>query len=138
MPRLGSLAGNFRRLLIANLADVDHIRILAQDATQLAGESLPCFRVDFNLRHILDAILDRVLHRDHVLLIPIDLAQAGIQGRALAGPGGATHDQHAMGLLGDPVDLIAKPVAHAQLRQIDQLLRLVQDTHDQLFTDDAA
>ena len=43
-------------------------------------------------------VLDRVLDGDDVLLVAVDLVQAGVQRGALAGAGRAADDEHAVRL----------------------------------------
>ena len=124
---LGRLAGDLGRLLVADLADVDHVGVLPQDAAQLRGERLAGLGVDLDLRDVVDVVLDRVLHGDDVLLVAVDLAQAGVQRRALAGPGRAAHDEHAVRLGTTWSICVAQLVAHAELRQVADLLRAVED-----------
>src|SRR5206468_10811700 len=65
---LGGLTGNFRGFLIANLTNVNHIRVLPQDATQLTGKRLARLRIDLDLGYVLDSVFHRVLNGNHVLL----------------------------------------------------------------------
>src|SRR5579871_3357259 len=135
---LGRLAGDLGRLLIADLADHDHVGVLPQDAAQLRGEGLARLDVDLDLRHVGHLALDRVLDGDDVLLKAVDLVEAGIQRGALAGAGGAADDEHAVRLGDDLVDLLVHALAHADLGQAHDLLAAVEDTHDQLLARDAA
>src|SRR5262249_38177915 len=113
-------------------------RILPEDAAQLRGESLSRFGIHLDLRDVVDLILDRILKRDDVALKPVDLAQAGVERRALAGPRRAANDEHAVRLLDDLVTVIAHLVALAKLGEAGNLLGLVQKTHGHLLAHDAA
>ncbi len=138
MPGLGRLASDLRRLVVADFADHDDVRVLPQDAAQLRGERLARFGVHLDLGDVGQLIFHWVLDGDDVLLQAIDLIEAGVQSGALAGAGGAADDEHAVRLGDEPADLVAHLVTHAELSQVDDLLRLVEDAHDELFAGDAA
>ena len=76
VPRLGSLACDFSRFLIADLAHHYYVGVLAQDASKLGGKRLACLGVDFNLRDVGDLAFHRVFDCDHVFLVAIDFVQA--------------------------------------------------------------
>ena len=55
------LDGDLRGLQVADLADHDDVRVLAQEGAQGAGEGEPDGLVDRDLDDALDVVLDRVL-----------------------------------------------------------------------------
>ena len=69
MPGLGGRERRPHGLLVAHLADQDHVRVLAQDPAHRAGEALG---VEADLALVDDRelvavqVLDRVLERDDV------------------------------------------------------------------------
>ena len=74
-PGVGRLAGDRRRLLIADFADHDDVGVLAENRSQAGGESLPGLGVDLHLGDVVELVLDRVFDRDDVLLVAVDLAK---------------------------------------------------------------
>ncbi len=138
VPGLGRLAGDFRRLLIADLADVDHVGVLPQDAAQLRGESLACLGIDLDLGDVVDVVLDGVLDGDDVLLVAVDLAKAGIERGAFARTSRAADNKQAVRLGDQGADLLAHLFAHAEAFQIGDLPFLVKDAHDELFAGHAS
>src|SRR5207244_5410141 len=82
-----SLDGDLGRLQVADLADHDHVRVLAEEAAQPVGEGELDLRVHRGLGDALELVLDRVLDGHDVEVRPVDLAQRRIQRGGLAGPG---------------------------------------------------
>ena len=91
------LAGDRRRLLVANLTDHDHVGVLPHDRPQAAGERLAALVVDLHLGDVVEVILDRVLDGDDVLLEAVDLAEAGVERGRLARAGGAAAEETSRG-----------------------------------------
>src|SRR5262249_26139208 len=108
------------------------------DAAQLGGERLTRFGIHLDLRDVGKLIFDGVFDGDDVLLVAVDFAHAGVEGGALAGAGGAADEEHAVRLADDAADLIAHLVAYADLHEVGDLLRAVEETHDHLLANDAA
>ena len=108
---VAGLGGGERRahgLLVAHLADQDHVGVLAQDAPHRAGEAL---RVGADLALVDDRafvfvqILDRVLERDDVVAAgAVDVVDHRRQRRALARAGGAGDEDDPALLLGQVGD----------------------------------
>ena len=83
-PVSAALTRDVGRLLVADLADQDDVRVLAQDRAQGPGERQPALGVDRHLVDAVDAVLDRVLDRDDVDVGLRDLVHARVQRRRLA------------------------------------------------------
>jgi hypothetical protein len=107
---LGGLERRLGRLGIAQLADQDHVRVLAQHAADRGEERLG---VEPDLALVDDAAvigvqdLDRVLDRDDVLAArSVDVVDhRGERGR-LARAGGAGHEHEPAMLFGQPLDAL--------------------------------
>ena len=102
MAGLGCLQRGLGRLGVAQLADQDHVGVLAQHAAKRLVERVGV-ETDFAL--VDDAVdvgvqdLDRVLDRDDVLLPrPVDVAEHRGERRRLAATGGAG-DEHEPAML---------------------------------------
>ncbi len=59
-------------LLVANLADHDHVGILPQEGAQRAGEGQPDLRLDVDLVDAADLVLDRIFRREDVEVRLVD------------------------------------------------------------------
>ena len=70
MPGQRRLHGDLRGLQVADFADHDHVRILAQDRAQQAGEGQADLRLDLDLVDAAQLVLDRVLDGDHLAASP--------------------------------------------------------------------
>ncbi len=93
---------------ITQLADEDHVRILAQGGAHGAAEIR---RVDAHLalvddrQLVLEQVLDRVLDGDDVAAVAkVDHLDQRCQGGRLAGAGGASHQHHAALELAEHLD----------------------------------
>ena len=64
MPGQRRLHGDPRGLLVADLADHDHVRVLAQDRAEAGGERQANVTAGLHLHHPWQLELDRVLDRD--------------------------------------------------------------------------
>ena len=109
---LGRLERGLRGLLVAELADQDHVGVLAQHAPKRLLEGLG---VEADLALVDDAALvdvdelDRVLDRDDVLVaVAVDLVEHRGEGRRLAGAGRARDEDQAAVLLGELRDAVGQ------------------------------
>src|ERR1044072_8076206 len=135
------LDSNLRRLVVADFADHDLVRVVAQDGAQTAGERQTLLLVDGNLRDAVELVLDRVFDgNDLVFFVPY-LVEPGVQRRRLTRTSGAGDEHHAIGL-GD----VAAEVAQNPREEADHVERpaaallvnllLVEDTDDAVFAVD--
>ena len=76
VAREGRLDGDLGRLLVADLADHDLVRVVAQDRAEPAGEGQALLLVDRDLGDPAQLVLDRVLDRDDLVLDGLDLGEA--------------------------------------------------------------
>ncbi len=72
MARQGRLDGDLHGLYVADLADHDHVRILAQDGAKPAGEGHVHLGVDLGLAHAVDVVLDGILDGHDIALAVVD------------------------------------------------------------------
>ena len=107
VARLGGLERGLGRLRVAELADQDRVRILAEHAPQRLGE---VGRVEPDLALVDDAVavgmqdLDRILDRDDVLVArAVDVVEHRRERRRLARAGRAGDEHEAAVLLGEPL-----------------------------------
>ncbi len=91
--------GDLRGFLVANFADHDLVRVVAQDGAQAAGEGEAFLFVYRNLRDAADLIFDGVFDGDDFVFVVLDFVDGGIERGGLAGAGGAGDEHHAVGLV---------------------------------------
>ena len=109
---------DLRGLVVADLADHDHVRVLAQDGAQRLGEGEVDLRVHLRLADAGQLVLDRVLHRQHVGGGGIDAGHRRVQRRRLARAGGAGDEHDAVGFADQFVHARERRVVHAQPRPV--------------------
>ena len=68
----GGLEGDVGRLLVADLADEDHVGVGAEDRAQPGGERQAGARVDLDLVGVRHLVLDRVLDRRDLALVAVE------------------------------------------------------------------
>ena len=101
----GRLHGVLGRLGVADLADHDDVRVLAQHGAQRAGEGDVDLRPDRDLVEVLVDHLDRVLDRDDVDLGLRQVLEHGVERRGLAAAGRAGDQDDAGGARDEVVEL---------------------------------
>jgi len=74
--------------LVADFADHDLVRVVAQDGAQAAREGEALFLVHRNLRDARSWYFDRVFDGDDFVLVGLDLVNGGVERGGLAGAGG--------------------------------------------------
>ena len=74
---------------VADFADHDLVRVVAQDGTQAAGEGEPLLFIDRDLQYARQFVFDGILDGDDLVVAVVDLADRGIQRGGLAAAGGA-------------------------------------------------
>jgi len=75
VTREGRPDGDLRGLEVADFAHHDHIRVLAHDVAQTAGEREADLGIYVDLVHPLDLVLHRVLDGDDLLVGQVDLLE---------------------------------------------------------------
>jgi hypothetical protein len=96
----GRLDGDLGGLRVADLADHDLVRVVAQDGAQAAGKIQPLLLIHRDLQHAGQLVLHRVFDGDDLVLAGVGLGQQRVQAGGLARAGGAGDQQHAVGLGG--------------------------------------
>ncbi|MNQ96372.1 hypothetical protein D3C85_1119740 [compost metagenome] len=98
MPGLRRLDGDRGGFQVADLADHDHVRVLAQEGAQRLGEVHALLGVDVDLVDAFQVDLHRVFGGGDVDVRGVEDVQAGIQRHRLARAGGAGDQDHALRL----------------------------------------
>ena len=116
MSRLGSAERHLGGHLVADLADHDHFRVVAQEGSQVAGERVADRLVDFRLAQLLVDVLDRVLGGQDADLRRVDAHQARVERRRLAGSRRARDQKDARRALQQAVEALARRSATGRAR----------------------
>ncbi|MCY1176656.1 hypothetical protein D9M73_169370 [compost metagenome] len=98
MTGLGGLDGDLGGFQVADLANHDHVRVLAQEGAQGLGEVHTLFRVDVDLVDAFQVDFHRVLGGGDIDIRGIEDIDTGIQGHRLARAGRAGDQDHALRL----------------------------------------
>ncbi len=114
VTRERGLDRNLRGLEIADLADHDHVRVLAQDRAQRFRERQVNFRVHLRLADPGELVLDRVFDGEHVRSGGVDAPERRIERRRLARTRGPGDEQDAVRLVDQLVEARQRLAAHAQ------------------------
>ncbi len=99
MARLRGLDRDFGGFQVADFADHDDVRILAQERAQRRGERHAALDVLLHLVDAGQADFDRVFGGGNVARLIVEDAQRGIQRHRLARAGRAGDQHHAVGLV---------------------------------------
>ena len=75
---------DLRGFRVADLADHDLVRVVAQNRAQAARKGQSLFLVDRNLQHAGQLVLDRVFDGDDLVVAVVDLGDRGIERGGLA------------------------------------------------------
>jgi hypothetical protein len=136
VPGEGGLHGDPGRLDVTDLADQDHVGVLAQDGLQPGGEGEPGLVVGLDLVDGGEHVLDGVLDRHDVERRVVDLAERGVEGGGLAAARRAGAQHHAEGGPDDLGVLGVGVARHAEVVEPQHRAGLVQDPHDALLAPD--
>src|SRR3989475_472193 len=123
------LDGDLRRLQVADLADHDHVRVLAEEAAQAVRERQFDLRVHRGLRDSLQLVLDRILDGHDVEVGPVDLAQRRVERGGLAGAGRAGDEDDPVRPVDDRLHDAELLLVHPDLGEVEQHRALVEQTH---------
>ena len=130
--RLHGMGGGF---VVADLADHDDVRVLAQDVAQNGGEGDVDERLDGDLVELLVDHLHRVLDGDDVLLRGGDLLQGRIEGGRLAAAGRAGHQDDAVRRGHERPEDIEVPLREAEVLHLLEDHVRIEDTHHHLLAE---
>jgi hypothetical protein len=72
---LGGVLGGFQ---VPDFTDQNHVRVVSQDCPEASGKGQTHLRVDLNLVDPLKLILDRILGRDDLDVLGLDLAERAV------------------------------------------------------------
>ena len=111
--------GDFRRFEVAHFPDHHDVRVAAQNRAQGASEGEVDLRLDRDLHHAGELVLDRVFHRDDAPLHGVEHGKKGVKRRAFAAAGRAGEQDDAVGLRDELADLALGGGREAKQREIE-------------------
>jgi len=82
------LDGDLRGFLVADFADHDLVRVVAQNGAQTAREGESLFLVHGNLGDAAELILDGIFDGDDLVFVGLDLVDGGVERVVLPEPVG--------------------------------------------------
>src|SRR5690606_8608822 len=123
------LDGDLRRLEIADLADEDHVRVLAEEGAQRRSEGQADLRLARDLVDPLHLVLDRVLGPQDRQGGVVALVPRGVGRGRLAGGGGGGDQRDPVRAVDELADDLALGGFEADLREAQQDVALVGQTH---------
>ena len=91
--------GDLRGFLVANFADHDFVRVVAQDGAQAAREGEAFLFVHRNLGDAADLIFHRIFDGDDLVFVVLDFVDGGVERGRLARAGGSGDEHHAVRLV---------------------------------------
>ena len=116
-----------RRLAVADLADHHDVRVGAQDRAQPGGEVEAGGAVDVDLVDAVEAVLDRVLDRDDVLLDFVHVLKGRVEGGGLARAGRPGDQHRAVGLTEGALEPLTPGAVHSEFVERALGVVLVED-----------
>ena len=129
----GGAQRDLHGLRIADLADQNDVRILAQGRAQHPAEGQFDLGVDLNLINAPQAILDRVLDGKNLERRLVEFLERAVQRGGLAAAGRAGHQHHAVRAVHQPPEALEHFLGHAQLIHVQDAGRLIQQAHHHRF-----
>ena len=127
------LDGDVGRLVVADLADQHDVGVRAQDRAQRAGEGQAGLGVGLHLVDAGQAVLHRVLDRDHVDVLLVEDVERGVERRRLARPGRTGHQDHPVGLGVRRLEPREVAGTEPQVGQAEPGVGVVEHTRDDLL-----
>ena len=98
VPGQGGVDGDLRRLVVADFAHQNLVRVVAQDRPQPARKGKPLLLVHRNLRNAANLVLHRILDGDDLVFVALDLIQSRVEGGGFSRAGRPSHQHHAVRL----------------------------------------
>ncbi len=122
-----------RGLVVADLADEEHVGVGAEDRAQPAREGQPGLDVHLDLAEARDLVLDRILDRRDDALAVVQHVERRVERRSLAGAGWADGEHGAVRLPDRTREALFRIGAHPELAQPEAGAGAVHDAQHDLL-----
>ena len=129
--------GDLGGLAVADLAHHDHVGVVAEEVPHRRGEGEARRAVDLHLLDAVDAVLHRVLDGEDVDALLGQRLQHGVERGGFAAAGGAADEEQAVVAGDQVVDALAVARAQADLPEVAQALRGVEQADGHALAVDA-
>src|SRR5208283_1311829 len=126
----GGLHGDLRGFLVADFADENYIRVVAQDRAQPARKGQAGLLVDLDLIDAFELIFNGIFHGDDFADGIVDLIQRGIKRGGFAAAGGAGDEDDAVRQLEHAAETVQFAPGHVQFAHAAQRRVLPEQAHD--------
>ena len=136
VARQCGLHRDLRGLEVADLADHDDVRILAQERAQRRGEVEADVLVHLHLVDPHQVVLDGVLRRADVLGDLVQLGERRVKRGGFARARRPRHQHHAVRHVDGLLEVVELLLLEAQLRHVELQVPLVEETHDDLLAEE--
>jgi len=135
VPGLRGFDRDFRSLQVANFADHDDVRVLAQKRAQCRSKSQSDLGVDVDLVDTWEIDFGRIFGRRDIAVFGVQNIETRIQRYGLAATRGTSHQDHALGF--GEVAQIGFPLHRFVAERIDAQhgAGRIEDTRDDLFAE---
>ena len=133
MAGLRRLHRDFGGLPVADLADEDNIRVLAQDRAKRGGKGDAGFLVDLHLVHAVYLVFDGIFYGGYVDRLAADPVEACEQRGRLSRPGWACYENHPLRLFDEFGELGVFLVRNADVRQVQQAHIVLENAYHGFF-----
>ncbi|MNS42160.1 hypothetical protein D3C72_745330 [compost metagenome] len=130
VPGHGRLEGDVEGLLVANLADENHVRVQSQHAAQGRGEGQSDFGCHLNLADAVDGVLDGVFGREDVALGLVELVERRVERAGLAGARGPGDQDQPVGGLDHALPALERLAPQAQAGEARRRVQRPQEAQD--------
>jgi len=126
VPGETRLHRDLRGLQVADLADHDHVGVLAQDGAQCPRKSEIDARIDLGLADAVEVVLDRVLDGNDIAALGVELAERGVKRGRLSRPGRPCDQNDAVRLPDEVAQGRERRIGHAQAGEVQPSGLLVE------------
>ena len=120
VPRQGGSQPYLRRLVVTDLAYQNDVWVLPQARSQHDRERQIDLIVDLHLVDASQAVFDRILDGDDLLLRRVDFRQRGIKGGCLTAASRAGYENHAVGSLNELAIALEHVRRHSEIVEREQ------------------
>ena len=122
-----------RSLEVANFANHDDVRRLAQDGAQSRRKCHADLRIHLDLVDTGHLIFDRLFHGNDLAVWFVDVVEAGVKRGRLTGTGRASDEENAIRQLDQAFEAFLFLRKKSKLRQTELQTGFIEETHDHGF-----
>ena len=130
VPSQTGVRGDARSLKVANFADHNDVRRLAEDRAQGRGKGHAYLRVHWHLVDAVHLIFNWLFHRDDLAVRLVDVIETGVKRGRLARPSRASDKKNAIRESDQALEDFLIVGKKSKLRQTQLQAGLIQHAHD--------